>query len=141
MKTIARIFAAVAIMLAAASCTKEVNYNGVVNDVIDLDIRANQWDSFKDENGNRHFFCTFDVKALTSRAYDEGVIACYREFREDGIQAQLPYVRHFREGDFMWTETTYFEFSPGTVTIFFDMSDYPVDQAPVDMHFRLVISY
>ena len=151
MKNICRIIMVAVLAVSAASCTKEYiteeYYNGVTSEILSLKIDPNEWTQ---SNDGMFFSATFKVPSITQQACDEAIINVYRVY-PDGVQAPLPSVRLMGGtddiGNFVnWTESIDYEFTAGSLTIFYTVSDFYYDpnmfyDGSMDMKFRLVITY
>lgn len=148
-----------------ASCTGPVGpagrdgkdgKDGSVNfNIIDLEVRSNQW-QYAGLDNNNYFFAEFEMPEITKHIYDNGVVQVYREYgtgRLDAVQLLLPNTRHKeysyeQDGNTYWgfySETTDYEYGVGLLNVFFTVSDfdYEIDTAfaPEDMHFRVVLMW
>ena len=144
MKHLLKSIAVLGALVLAASCTTKEYYLESCQSY-DLNVRNGMWVANTDELGGTYYSCQFDVPDLTSDIYNFGLVTCYVDY--DGAQQQLPCVRHchqleedeYGEYDYQWTETTDFEFSVGSVTVYFTASDF-YGELPASMLFRLVLT-
>lgn len=145
MKNILKSIAIVAAALSLASCVTKEYYTVGSCTSYDLVVRSNMWRANVDQDGGTFYSCEFDVPDLTDQVYNAGLVTCYIDY--DGAQQVLPCVRHRHENyeengewlDYQWTETTDFEYSIGSVTLYFTSSDF-YDDLPAAMQFRLVLT-
>lgn len=128
---------------------------GQMNTVL-INVAANQW-QYSNADNNNYFFATVDMPEITKDVFNKGVVKMYRtySFNSTGAsQIELPYVRHNEypfvsaDGQQEWgfyTETIDYQFSVGTLTIYYTASDfdYEIDTtwAPDAMQFRCVVMY
>ena len=166
MKNIVKLILAAAVLFSAASCTKEYYTVGVSNEIITLRVNSSEWGVAYDADENVYYKATFPVPQITSRVLQEAVVSVYRVYRDDfgdvDSQCVLPSERHFQTYQFgvnpdgslfhkvdennnwlidaKWTETIDYEFSDGSLTVYFTTNDFVI-QTPDSMEFRVVITY
>ena len=130
--------------------------NGLVNSkVIDIQINQNEW-KYSNQDNNNFFFGTISVPELTWNIYNNGIIKLYREYNtgtDKASQIELPYVRlnetavtvDDTQQWMFYTETVDYEFTQGSLTIFYTASDFDYELntsfVPEQMHFRLIMMW
>jgi hypothetical protein len=131
------------IVLMFASCKQEDDDNINIDDFGDYHIGMNvfnfeisHWTKGVDADNNIFYFCNLDVPEITSELYSYGTIIAYNVMSD--VQVALPYVRHFKSGDAMWTRTVDYDFSPGKMTVYVTNSDF-FDEVPSAMSLRVVL--
>ncbi len=150
------------LLLLVAACTLTGCYiegpagppgrDGFVNfKIIDLQINSSEW-GYSGEANNNYFYATFDMPEITPYIYNNGLVQVYREYNTgttNATQILLPQTRHnetqINDNWFFFTETIDYEYSVGSVSIFYtvDDFDYEINTSfvPEDMHFRAVIMW
>lgn len=129
--------------------------DGLVNYYnIPIQINQNEW-SYSNTNDNNYFFATISMPEITWDIYEHGNVMVYREYdagTNAAVQTPLPYVRHKEyvadEATNTWgfyTETVDYEFTAGTMTIFYTVSDFDyefdLNFIPEQMSFRVFIMF
>lgn len=108
------------------------------------DIRSSDW---SEQDG--YYSVLLDVEEITQQVCNYGSVQCFRVY-EDGSQACLPlqrYLSYEYTTEAGTTETRYyqqmidFEYSPGTVGVFYQNSDYLYEVGPEAMCIRVVVHY
>lgn len=127
-----------------ASCQQEyIQQDNLYS--VEYDLRPGDWTAM-----DTFFSATLDVKEITKSVLRNGTVQCFLVY-EDGSQACLPMTRYLsyeyeNEGTGT-TETAYyqkmidFEYSVGTVNVYYSMSDFYYEQYPEKMTIRVVIHY
>ncbi len=137
-----------------SSCKKDniYVYDGPVIQSFYFSVPENSW-KYSNINNNNYFYATVDAPEITQSVFDSGIVKIYRVFNTGSTypcQMEMPYVRHNEVslGDDQWafyTETVDYEFSVGSITVFYTASDfeYEVDESinPVMMEFRCAVMY
>ncbi|MBQ9339819.1 MAG: hypothetical protein IJS13_05745 [Paludibacteraceae bacterium] len=134
----------------------EPGRDGLVNSkIIDIQINQNEW-VYAGQNDNNYFYGTISVPELTWDIYNNGIVKMYREYNTNtpnASQIELPFVKLNEtpvtvDNNTQWvfyTETVDYEFTQGSVTIFYTASDFDYELnttfVPEAMHFRLVIMW
>jgi len=85
---------------------------------------------------NGYYWCTKNVSFIDQYIYDVGVIKVYIDYGV--MQQELPVVRHYGDGEFLWTRTTDYEFGIGKITFYVTNSDF-FNERPEEMLFRVTI--
>lgn len=130
-----------AAMLAFASCSSDDNLNMYTREFY---IQSDHW-QFDDVRDARYYY-TFEFPELRQRICDLGDVSAYI-FVNNTTQGKLPYVRSYRsaDGEEMWVETIYYEYSPGKITFFVEFSDFGYDPdnlaEPGNKDFRVVLTW
>ena len=111
-------------------------------EVFNMTAMDASWVPSSDTQGlNTLYQASFSVPELTEYICDNGLVTCYHVY-SDGVQAPLPVVRWFEDQDGnRWSEVYDFEYQPGTLTVFFTVSDFYYVGSPGDQQFRLVLSW
>lgn len=109
------------------------------------DIRSNDW-----TEQDTYYSVALDVQEITKQVCNYGSVQCFLVY-EDGSQACLPLSRYlsyeYTNNETGQTETGYyqqmidFEYSVGTVGIFYQNSDFFYDAKPEAMSIRVVVHY
>ena len=79
------------------------------------------------------------MSEITKDIFLDGVVLCY--LYDNERQIMLPSVRHYSDGDFLWTQTIDYEYYVGGIEIFLTNSDFYYPETPTDMLFVLQILY
>ncbi len=120
--------------------------------VLDLQINQDEW-AYSNTDNNNYFYATFNVEQLTNEVYNNGEVNVYREYdtgTDKATQAQLPQTRYVEylvnDSTQTWgfyCEHVDYEYSTGTITIFYTASDFDYELntqfVPDAMHFRAVL--
>ena len=124
------------------SCNREYVYDGMYS--AEYEIRSSDWTDAGD-----YFTVALDVKEITREVCRTGSVQCFLLY-DDGSQACLPmqrYLSYEYTNDAGQTEQGYyskmidFEYSRGTVGVFYQNSDYFYEVGPEAMTIRVVIHY
>ena len=150
------LFAVLLGTLVLGSCTGPKGEDGLVNSkILDIQINQNEW-SYSNIENNNYFYGVISVPELTDYIYDNGIFKLYREYNtntSNKSQVELPYTSFVEypdpvNGQTEWgfyQEHMYGEYAPGSITIFYLMSDfyYELDETfvPEAMHFRLIMMW
>ncbi len=87
-----------------------------------FDAPWRDWDFNGDE-----YEIGFRMNAITTSVCNEGAVDAYVVF-EDGLQAQLPYVRHYiLDDEYTWTVTVSYAFERGNIYFYATYSDFIYD--------------
>lgn len=116
---------------------------GVYWNIQNFTVRANEWKLYDDGDGP-YFMCEKNYNALTDRVYTDGNVFAYRYIRPgqaNEVQSPLPFTLHLEGGEYMWTETTYFDFMPGSIAFYVQYSDFFVEDGPGTIEFRVVLNW
>lgn len=127
---------------------------GVIDNVV-VNVPQSAW-QYTNMDNNNYFFATVEMPEITRTAFQKGLVKMYRcyDFNAEsgkGTKMELPYVRLNEEyiaADDFWafyTETVDYEYSVGSVTVFYTVSDfnYEIDESfvPEAMQFQCVVMY
>lgn len=125
---------------------------GTIRTVV-INVYEDQWEYSKEDNNN-YFFAIVDMPEITKDAFKEGLVKMYRVFDFNSpllgtTQVEMPYTRHkeeeVRPNDWVfYTETVDYEYSVGSLTIFYTASDFDYEiqyYNPGRMQFRCIIMY
>lgn len=131
-------------ILTLASCEGPEGPPGQGLNTYVEDLVVSRWDIMDDGDG-AYFMAEFDVPALTREIYLNGKVSAYRYIRpgqSSEVQTPLPFTLHLLEGrDYTWTETTYFDFMPGSIAFYVQYSDFATDIDPGRQEFRIVFNW
>ena len=127
-----------------ASCQQEyIQQDNLYS--VEYDLRPGDWTAM-----DTFFSATLDVREITKSVLHNGTVQCFIVY-EDGSQACLPMTRYlsyeYVNEETGTTETAYyqkmidFEYSVGTVNVYYSMSDFYYEQYPEKMTIRVVIHY
>lgn len=121
-----------------------------------IDVDTKDW-HYSDREDNNYFYAIVDeMPEITLNVFREGLVKMYRVFDFEnpkiGAQVELPYSRHKEvvwgpkpDERALFTETVDYEFSVGSVTLFYTASDfdyeYDLKFQPESMQFRCIIMY
>ena len=145
-----------ALLVSCRGPQGEPGRDGLVNSkVIDIQINQNEW-QYSNQDNNNYFYGVINVPELTWNIYNNGIVKVYREYNtgtNNASQIELPYVKLNEvavtdNGNTQWvfyTETVDYEFTQGSVTIFYTASDFDYELnttfVPEQMHFRLIMMW
>lgn len=110
----------------------------------DYDIRTSDWTST-----GSSYMAVLDVREITREVCRTGSVQCFLVY-DDGSQAPLPmqrYLSYEYTTDAGTTETGYyskmidFEYTTGTVNIFYQMSDFYYETRPEAIRVRVIVHY
>ena len=123
------------------SCGNEYVYDGMYS--AEYDIRSGDWVA-----GDTFYSVALDVREITREVVRNGSVQCFLVY-SDGSQTCLPTQRFFSyeytNDQTGLTETEYyskmidFEYSVGTVTIFYQLSDMYYPERPEAICIRVVV--
>ena len=107
---------------------------------VDFDLRPGDWTAV-----DNYYSVALDVKAITRQVLNDGTVQCFLVY-DDGSQACLPLTRYLSFIDDDGNTGYYqklidFEFSVGTVNLFYTTSDFYYDEYPEKMRVRVVVHY
>ncbi|MDR2361835.1 MAG: hypothetical protein LBD91_03820 [Prevotellaceae bacterium] len=93
-----------------------------------ITVRATEWIlSGRPNELNSYYYVDKSISELTSFVFNEGVVIGYIRIDND-IKNPLPYVLHKGEadayGEYLWTQTFDFDFSPGNVRFYVTFSNF-----------------
>jgi hypothetical protein len=92
-------------------------------------------------NGNNSFYyADLPISKLDNFIAFKGNVFVYK-YTSDNVQAPLPYVTHKAEGTALWTETYDFDFTPGSIRIYVQYSDFQTSIIPPSSKFRVVMTW
>lgn len=151
--------------LAMISCNDDPCVN---TKIVDIQVNTEHW-KYSELDNNNYFVASISMPEITRDVYDNAVINVYREYETgttNASQTVLPYVRHKEysyqlvdedgklvvdENNYpvygwgFYTETVDYEYSQGSLSIFYTASDFDYELdlnfVPEPMHFRVVIMY
>lgn len=110
----------------------------------DFTVSASEWRIMDDGDG-AYFMCEKNISALTPLIYEDGNVFAYRYIRpgqSNEVQSPLPFTLHLMEGqDYIWTETTYFDFMAGSIAFYVQYSDFATNINPGAVEFRVVLNW
>ena len=135
--------------LGLVSCEKIVyEYEELHPQTVVIDVPQNKWQYSYNEDNN-YFYATVNMPEITKQAFESGLVKMYRLYDgKPASQMELPYVRLneivFDDGEtYFYTETVDYEFSVGSLTIYYTASDFDYELnekfVPDPMSFRCVI--
>ena len=102
---------------------------------------VNQWTLSGTVNGNNSFYyADLVIPKLTPFIAQNGNVFVYK-YTSNNVQAPLPYVSHKAEGTALWTETYDFDFTPGSIRIYAQYSDFQTSIVPPSSKFRVVMNW
>ena len=107
--------------------------------VIELPVNTDVWVGYPNNSNPRFYSVSFTVPEITEDIFYDGVILCYLYY--DGRQIILPSVRHYQDGEFLYTQTIDYEYWKGGLEIFLTNSDFYYPGRPASMLFVLQILY
>jgi len=140
------LFALVALVMALVSCEGPEGPagEGVNSYIEDIVIRDGEWKLMDDGDGT-YYMCTINIPALSRQIYLDGNVFVYRYIRpgqSSEVQTPLPFTLHLQEGgNYEWTETTYFDFMPGSIAFYVQYSDFATNITPGTQEFRVVFNW
>lgn len=112
---------------------------GVNWDVAEYTV--NQWTLSGSVNGdNSFYFADLTAPALTPFVAGSGNVFVYM-YTGNNIQTPLPYVTHKTDGAALWTETYDFDFTPGSIRVYVQYSDFNTVVVPGKSRFRVVLNW
>lgn len=124
-----------------ASCDREYVYDGMYSS--EYDLRPGDWTDMGD-----YYTVALDVKDITKQVCKTGSVQCFILY-DDGSQACLPLQRYlsyeYDNANTGQKETGYyqkmidFEYSVGTVNLFYQTSDFYYEEYPEKMRIRVVV--
>jgi len=111
-------------------------------------VRENQWELVGKKNDYNSFY-RYEIKIsdLDDFVYEEGSVFCYMFQTVDEIEVQTPLTYHFPKGfdddgkDYLYNETYFFDFTPGSVMIYAYWSDFMTENLPPTTTFRVVLNW
>ena len=125
------------------SCNREYVYDGMYS--AEYNIRSGDWTDAGD-----YFTVALDVKEITREVCRTGSVQCFLLY-DDGSQACLPMQRYlsyeYVDSVTGKTEVGYyskmidFEYSVGTVNIYYQMSDFYYEEIPEAISVRVVVHH
>ncbi|WP_320052287.1 hypothetical protein [uncultured Acetobacteroides sp.] len=102
---------------------------------------VNKWTLSGNVDGNgSYYYADLAIPELTSFIANKGNVFVYK-FTNDNVQAPLPYVTHKAEGNALWTETYDFDFTPGSIRVYVQYSDFKTSIVPPSSRFRVVMNW
>ena len=107
--------------------------------VIELPANSTDWQGFPNNSNPAFYSIAFNVPEITENIFLDGVVLCY--LFDNGRQIILPSVRHYQEGDFLYTQTIDYEYYVGGIEVFLTNSDFFYPARPANMTFVLQILY
>lgn len=156
MKARTLILASAILVAALSSCRKEdpvyIEECDCTMESVLINVKSSDW-IYSNENSNNYFYATVNMPEITEDIFKMGLIKMYRAYSfgsPGAVQIEMPFTRHLErcldEEKDIWefyTETLDYEFSVGTMTIYYTMSnfDYEIDLSivPDNMQFRCVV--
>lgn len=150
MKIRTLIITATVFILGLASCRKIEYVDTTTIDTILINVDSKDW-IYSNFNNNNYFYATVDMPEITKSAFKTGVIKMYRTYNfgsSNESQIEMPCNIHHEEyvssdNWAFYTETLDYEFSSGSVTIYYTLSDFFYEEditfIPEAMQFRCVI--
>ena len=119
-------------------------------DIIEIPVRQSDWELIGGKPGdfNTFYRCVINDRRFHQDIYDIGAIQVFQYQSVDGreVQTALPFVFHREQmvdGEYQnWTETLFYDFRPGVVTLYMYYSDFRTDlSAPPASDFRFVLQW
>jgi hypothetical protein len=111
-------------------------------------VNSNQWQLVGGvDQLNSYYKAELIIPELTRKIYEDGNIFCYMFQNQDGIEVQtlLPYHIPFGENtngnEYLWSETYAYDFTPGSVMLYVNYSDFYTGNRPPTVSFRVVLNY
>lgn len=102
---------------------------------------VNQWTLSGSVDGNNSFYyADLAISRLTPFIANNGNIFVYK-YTDNNVQAPLPYVTHKGEEAALWTETYDFDFTPGSIRVYVQYSDFKTSIVPPSSKFRVVMNW
>ena len=106
------------------------------------EVPADAWSAVDDS----YFSVVLDVKEITKQVCQYGSVQCFLVY-DNGSQACLPLQRYIADTESVPGQVLYyqeqidFEYSVGTVNVFYTSSDFLYKERPGKMWFRVVVHY
>lgn len=89
-----------------------------------------------------YYYADLKVPKLTPFVASDGNVFVYLYTDSaNGIQTPLPYVSHKTNGTNFWTETNDFDFTPGSIRLYVQYSDFATQNIPPASKFRVVLNW
>lgn len=102
---------------------------------------VNQWTLSGSVNGvNSFYYADLAIPQLSNFVATKGNVFVYK-FTDNNVQAPLPFVTHKAEGAALWTETYDFDFTPGSIRLYVQYSDFKTSIVPPSSKFRVVMNW
>lgn len=153
MKTLIKIFAALAVLASFAACRGEEGPMGPMGprgpkgedgagtnwEVIEYEIPADEWVYNQEMGDLDHGYWAYvgACPEITEEIYKIGIVTA--TVMAPDFQAPLPYTRfYYNENKELWTQNIDFEYAPGVVKFFVTNNDFFVED-PLDYKFRVAM--
>ena len=140
------------ILFSVTACDVEPYHDGDDNDnwkVLTFTVKKSDWKLMGHSNDlNSYYQFVFnDVRELSNFVCTDGTVTgyLYQGNGSDEVQTPLPYTIPYGDfvngNEFLWTETTTFDYQPGSIAFYVNYSDFNTEVEPETMDFRVVLHW
>ena len=109
---------------------------------ITVEVDSKDWQLINDADGNPYYYYEVAWDELNDYVFEEGIVLgnLYTFVGDAETITSLPYIYHRQNAQGQqWTETYFFDYSPGWVAFYAKYSDFAVEEKPATMKFRVSI--